>query len=509
MVTLNAFDAQQRYAYEIGQLRAQIAAATAAGNATQAAALTSELNARVAGVFADPSAAYDGANDRIMARRWSNGDPYELSVAALRAGIATANVRDYGAIGDGVADDTAAIQDALDSLTVRGGRLYFPSGEYRTTAALVVPAFVHLFGDRTTVTTKGSVIRLRDSNVNLFNIADGDWCIENLVLWGNAGSAAGTGHLLNLGVAGGAFCSGGYLRNVRLYEAPQAAINLSNAGDTVIDSCGFESNNYGILGNDVGGVASDIRIVGSNVFYANYQDLYVTYANRWLVQSALFQLTGSPAFGTDATQYFGGTSTSVSVLGCIFDRPGGALRIDGGSLNIVANNKWVEPKRSAVILSLASSYNIVEGNSLLNGSQILANTHDGISVGSTSGFNVIRNNQIVLGFRYGINIVDATCPQNSVRGNVVSSCASGSYLNASATTRLGGNDFGDGRDQLAVAGLYPPTPAAAAQAAAAAYAGTGAPNNADGANGDFYLRGDGGALTTIYQKRAGAWVGIV
>lgn len=39
--------------------------------------------------------------------------------------------------------------------------------------------------------------------------------------------------------------------------------------------------------------------------------------------------------------------------------------------------------------------------------------------------------------------------------------------------------------------------------------GTGAPNNANGANGDIYLRVDGAALTTIYQRRLGAWVGIV
>lgn len=39
--------------------------------------------------------------------------------------------------------------------------------------------------------------------------------------------------------------------------------------------------------------------------------------------------------------------------------------------------------------------------------------------------------------------------------------------------------------------------------------GTGAPNNANGADGDFHMRSDGGAGTTIYHKRAGAWVGIV
>lgn len=64
--------------------------------------------------------------------------------------------------------------------------------------------------------------------------------------------------------------------------------------------------------------------------------------------------------------------------------------------------------------------------------------------------------------------------------------------------------------QLSLTGkLYPATDAAALQTATGIYGNTGAPNNANGANGDFYFRADGGALTTIYQRRAGAWVGVV
>lgn len=54
--------------------------------------------------------------------------------------------------------------------------------------------------------------------------------------------------------------------------------------------------------------------------------------------------------------------------------------------------------------------------------------------------------------------------------------------------------------------LYPATDAAAAQTASGIFAGTGVPNNANGNNGDFYFRSDGGAGTCIYQRRAGAWV---
>jgi len=57
--------------------------------------------------------------------------------------------------------------------------------------------------------------------------------------------------------------------------------------------------------------------------------------------------------------------------------------------------------------------------------------------------------------------------------------------------------------------MYPGTPAGAQQANAGLLAGTGAPNNANGNNGDFYFRSDGGSGTSIYMKRAGAWVGII
>ena len=45
------------------------------------------------------------------------------------------NVKDYGAVGDGVADDTAAIQAALDATAV-GGTTFFSAGTYKVTATL-------------------------------------------------------------------------------------------------------------------------------------------------------------------------------------------------------------------------------------------------------------------------------------------------------------------------------------------------------------------------------------
>ena len=53
------------------------------------------------------------------------------------------NVKDYGAVGNGVADDTTAINTALAVLNgTLGGTLYFPRGTYKITSTLVIPILV-------------------------------------------------------------------------------------------------------------------------------------------------------------------------------------------------------------------------------------------------------------------------------------------------------------------------------------------------------------------------------
>lgn len=63
----------------------------------------------------------------------------------------TVNVKDapFYAKGDGVTDDTAAINTALAYLaSIGGGTLYFPQGSYKTTAEIVIPSSsIHLRGN--------------------------------------------------------------------------------------------------------------------------------------------------------------------------------------------------------------------------------------------------------------------------------------------------------------------------------------------------------------------------
>lgn len=57
----------------------------------------------------------------------------------LNVGEGVANVKDFGAAGTGNVDDTAPIQNAIDSLSDTGGVVYFPAGTYRVDGQLVMP----------------------------------------------------------------------------------------------------------------------------------------------------------------------------------------------------------------------------------------------------------------------------------------------------------------------------------------------------------------------------------
>jgi|APSaa5957512535_1039671.scaffolds.fasta_scaffold13544_2 hypothetical protein len=106
------------------------------------------------------------------------------------------NVIDYGAVGDGVADDTVAIQAALNSLS-GGGALLFPSGTY------LVSAQLNLTGSNITLMGDGdAVIKLKSGDYSattdlfMFYGAEGmdNIYFDNLTFDGNrTGVTSGTG----------------------------------------------------------------------------------------------------------------------------------------------------------------------------------------------------------------------------------------------------------------------------------------------------------------------------
>jgi Pectate lyase superfamily protein/Major tropism determinant N-terminal domain len=86
------------------------------------------------------------------------------------------SVRDFGAVGDGNTDDTAAVLRSIQEiyvdnqypgLTSLRRTVYFPAGTYTITQPLLIPPYVTLVGDgkdNTIVTSAGTVLQTTDSN---------------------------------------------------------------------------------------------------------------------------------------------------------------------------------------------------------------------------------------------------------------------------------------------------------------------------------------------------------
>jgi len=109
------------------------------------------------------SAADDGyeilrPDDTTWSGRW-----LLIPLGAASGGDGIYNVKSFGATGDGVTDDQASIQSAIDEATTKeGGIVFFPSGDYLIKATLVLTPGVRLMGvsgqDNTTASGIGSTI---------------------------------------------------------------------------------------------------------------------------------------------------------------------------------------------------------------------------------------------------------------------------------------------------------------------------------------------------------------
>lgn len=98
------------------------------------------------------SSVLDRWNDNAGAPDWkvrigSTATTLQTAFASVSGLFFNVRATAYGAKGDGVADDTSAIQAALTAANAfPGGVVFFPGGTYRITSALTVPGLVSIMG---------------------------------------------------------------------------------------------------------------------------------------------------------------------------------------------------------------------------------------------------------------------------------------------------------------------------------------------------------------------------
>jgi len=128
------------------------------------------------------------------------------------------NVKDFGAVGNGTTDDTAAIQAAINSLPLNtasvgilsplgfanGGAIFIPRGRYKITSTITLQRGIHIYGESRESSqvlsfTAGSVFQYLDAG----RFVQDEIVIENLSIWQDTSIVAtsGAGVEINFGPA--------------------------------------------------------------------------------------------------------------------------------------------------------------------------------------------------------------------------------------------------------------------------------------------------------------------
>jgi hypothetical protein len=205
--------------------------------------------------------AVDGIPDAIVAALTAPGSPARASLSAtyVTKAMQAINIADYGGIGDGAADDTAALVAAYNATPV-GGTLYLPPGKtFLLTkaspfqAALTIAKSITISGGGKLKAAAGAAAGLR-----LIQVTGTDVTIDGIRFDGNGVSQATciytTGGASRLTVTSCSFVdprSGALLLN-------------DNTTDVIFAGNRVRGTGYGILANDNPGI-SRITITG-NVF---------------------------------------------------------------------------------------------------------------------------------------------------------------------------------------------------------------------------------------------------
>lgn len=209
------------------------------------------------------------------------------------------NVRDFGAVGDGVHDDTAAIQGAVNYAGNNGGGVVsMPPGTYlisssvainynrlliigsgQSTRIMTTSATLNIF--QTPGTTAIYDINFRDFYIGSSVSKTGGYgiyfnnaynCFVDRVMSSDALTASGASSNLLHGVG---IASCGQIHVDRCHFAKQlgTAVEMVSSTDVWVDDCLLYSNNIGIhVGGNCGGVYLGVNDVAANVTYGVLED---------------------------------------------------------------------------------------------------------------------------------------------------------------------------------------------------------------------------------------------
>ena len=198
------------------------------------------------------------------------------------------NVKDYGAVGDGVADDTAAIQATINAAnTAGGGTVYFPSGDYKTDSQITLESDIELRGDMNARLMPSSLVPAQAYHADSKN---------NIRIIGLLFEGVGTQYTFGT----------------------QRLVQFSSCSEIQIDGCTFrKSREIGVVIDNCSQGRMSSCLFENNYFYGAEVRNGST---SWVVSDCIFYENGSTGVATSA----GGRgiviwqATKINITNCTF-----------------------------------------------------------------------------------------------------------------------------------------------------------------------------------------------
>lgn len=289
------------------------------------------------------------------------------------------NVKEFGAVGNGAADDTAAIQAAVNAAYAAGGGVVFvPKGTYAITTAIKLNSNVHLkgegFASKIVSSASGAVLASRDdaidANTPYSNIVVSDLYVQ--AEWGGPTPARITSTILL------EFCNDSVVENVFVNKGSDACIRIS----------GYRK--------------------GITSFTPNFTNPDFGFAKRNMVRNCTVQE------GYLGIELVGGAQCDILNNTIVTCYQHGIRLAGGGWFCSVSGNKVMTCEHSAWYGQACQ--NVVVSNNYLKSERVVLAT--GVSIG-TEYRNIVFDGNTIVGIVTDVILPDGTLKDNIVVSNNV------------------------------------------------------------------------------------------
>lgn len=294
------------------------------------------------------------------------------------------SVKDFGAVGDGVADDTTALQAALNSVATTGKMLFFPVGDYKITDTLTSNAALKMEGESRFSASSGARIIATDKTKDLLIFGGASIYLRRITFVGAYFSgvyADGAQNGLTLGssIIAANDCS---IEECWFFGFPNAAINAFAVQGAVIKANFIENSRYGIY--SVYNIASPTGVFANNILTSNR--FYAVGGNASYAGCAIY-LDGGSLGNASVWKWNTITANVFDYVGIATSTLGAVSLHNSSNANVISSNIFNNQRTNDITVD--NCFGV-----LINANQFSRSGREAIVISNNSRYTQVLNNQI-------------------------------------------------------------------------------------------------------------------